>query len=128
LLEAQLGGHFKGCCGGMHTMDNQKQVQNTPNSLDALGHASFQCEQMSNLFKRNLLILKLGKMILQSRDLKKDCHRRMLGSLGGLKFSCLSIRTLEFFNHFYLGLKNDEQFMWFLCLCFVLKGIEKGFT
>jgi hypothetical protein len=29
--------------------------------------------------------------------LKKDCHRKMLCSLGGLKFSCLPIWTLEVF-------------------------------
>jgi hypothetical protein len=69
----------------------KKQVQNTPNTLDALGNASFECEQMSELLKRKLSILKLGKMTLQSRDLKKDCHRKMLCSLGGLKFSCLPI-------------------------------------
>jgi hypothetical protein len=55
----------------------KKQVQDTPNTLDVLGHASFQCEQMSNLLKKKLSILKLGKMIIQSRDLKKDCHKRM---------------------------------------------------
>jgi hypothetical protein len=30
----------------------KKQVQNTPNTLDALGNASFECEQMSKLLKR----------------------------------------------------------------------------
>ncbi len=84
----------------------KKQVQNTPNTLDALGHASFQCEQISNLLKRKLSILKLGKMILQSRDLKKDCHRRMPRSRGRIEIFLLTNMNIGNFKSLLLRVEK----------------------